>query len=222
MKGKIIVFEGADSSGKTTQLRLFCEHLEKEKIVFEVLKFPRYNEFFGSLVGRHLIGEFGKVSELSPEFCALLYSIDRYQIKKEICEKLASGKILVMDRYVQSNMAHQAAKFSNEKEQEEFLEWIESLESRMPKADMVVFLNMPTETAQKLMSGKDRKSDYRKGSEKDQHETNPEYLERARSVFKLLAEKYNWIVIECVRNNKIRAKQEIQNEIREKLKQMLK
>lgn len=219
MKGKIIVLEGTDSSGKATQSQLLLGFLQKKGIDAELYSFPRYKEFFGSLVGKYLAGDFGSKESLPPEFCALLYSLDRYQIKKEIEEKLAEGKILVMDRYIFANIAHQAAKFSDAKEQENFLCWIECLESRMPEADAVVFLNMPTAAAQKLMLGKDREKAYRKGVQKDLHESDSDYLERTRRVYELLAKKNNWIVVDCAENGFVKTKEEIHMGIIEKLRQ---
>ncbi|MDD5163754.1 MAG: deoxynucleoside kinase [Candidatus ainarchaeum sp.] len=226
MKGAIIVFEGTDASGKATQTKLFFEKLQFLGIEAELFSFPRYDSFFGSLAGKHLSGEFGPIKSLAPEFCALLYSLDRYQIKKEIEEKVSAGKILVMNRYVQSNIAHQTAKFSLASEQKKFLFWVESLESRMPRADAVVFLNMPTEVAQKLMAGQDRKEDYRKGSEKDLHEADAAYLERTRKVYASLAKKNRWIAIDCAVKKHgsffVRPQEDIHSEIWKKLKKKLK
>jgi len=223
MRGKIIVFEGTDSSGKATQSRLLLEHLQKSGIVAEPLDFPRYESFFGSLVGKYLTGEFGTVESLPPEFCALLFSIDRYQLKYEIESKLEKGIFLVANRYVQANIAFQTAKFSSAEQQKEFLAWIECLESRMPKADTVVFLNMPTEAAQSLMNGNDRKKSYRKGKEKDLHEANSEYLEKTRKIYSLLAKKQNWIEIECAEKKQgswiVKPVEAVQKEVLEKLRQ---
>jgi dTMP kinase len=225
MKGAIIVFEGTDASGKATQAKLFFEKLQFLGIDAELFSFPRYNSFFGGLVGKHLAGEFGSIKELSPEFCALLYSLDRYQIKKEIEEKVAAGKVLVMDRYVQSNIAHQTAKFSSPLEQKNFLAWAESLESRMPKASAIVFFNMPTEAAQKLMAGKDRAESYRQGAQKDLHEVDSTYLERTRRIYALLAKRHKWIAIDCALKRHgswfVRPKEEIHGEAWKKLKKKL-
>lgn len=226
MQGAMIVFEGTDSSGKATQAKLFFEKLQFLGIDAEYISFPRYSEFFGSLVGKHLVGEFGSMESMPPEFCALLYSIDRYQIKKELEAKVAAGKILVLNRYVQSNIAHQTAKFSIPKEQNKFLQWAGCLESRMPAPDAIVFLDMPTDAAQKLMAGQDRKEDYRLGAEKDLHEADPAYLERTRRIYSLLAKKNKWIIVCCAVKKKgswiIRPREEIHNEIWKTLKRKLK
>lgn len=226
MLGKIIVFEGTDSSGKATQSRIFFNRLRESNSDCAFYSFPRYTCFFGSLVGKHLIGEFGNPHELPPEFCALLYSIDRYEIKKHIESEYFSGKTIVMDRYVHSNIVHQAAKFVDIEERQIFLKWIENLESRMPQADAVVFLNMPTQAAQSLMQGNDRKESYRKGSKKDLHESNAQYLERTRKVYAELAQKYNWIVVNCAVFEKgkwkVKSKEEIHSEIWQKLEPILK
>ena len=223
MKGKLIVFEGIDSSGKATQQKLLIESLKAMGFEVEALDFPRYSKFFGSLVGRYLSGEFGSMEELSEEFCALLYSLDRYQIKKEIEQKLVQGKVLVANRYVFSNIAHQSAKFHNPKEQKKFLRWIECVESRMPKADLVFLLDLPVPLAVSLMKENDRQKAYRHGKERDIHENNELYLQRVRELYLQLAHKNkDWILVNCASNSALNPKEEIAKEILEEAKSVLK
>ncbi len=210
MNGKLIVFEGTDASGKATQQHLLIEALQARGFKAEALDFPRYSKFFGSLVGRYLNGEFGLMKELSEEFCALLYSLDRYQMKKEIEQKLASGTILVSNRYVFSNIAFQTAKFHDAKEKAKFQKWIETVESRMPKPGLVFLLDLPIQSTVSLMAGEDRQKDYRGGKERDIHESNEAYLERVRQNFLKLAKRNkNWRVINCEGKKGILPKQEI-------------
>ena len=154
MNGKIIVIEGADASGKSTQAEILSARLKKIGKNARVISFPRHNEFFGSLVERHLRGKFGNPHELPAEFCALLYSVDRYNMLNEIKNALKEGKILIMDRYVQSNFAFQTAKFPNPAEQDSFLQWMQIVESRMPKARLeVIFSPITSHAIQAVVSG---------------------------------------------------------------------
>ncbi len=221
MAGKLIVFEGIDSSGKATQQKLLIESLLAKGLDVEALDFPRYSLFFGSLVGRYLAGEFGEIDKLAPEFSSLLYSLDRYQIKNEIAQKLSEGKVLVANRFVFSNIAFQSAKFHSSKEKKKFLAWIECVESRMPAPALVFFLDMPVHFAVSLMAGADRQKDYRNGKERDLHENDSAYLERVRANYLSLAKNYkNWEIISCVSSGCIKQKEEIAKEVLKKAGQI--
>lgn len=220
-RGKLFVFEGTDSSGKATQAQLLVERLQRRGHVVELVGFPRYHAFFGGLIGKYLAGEFGPKETLSPEFVALLYTLDRYHFKNEIESKLEMGITLVFDRYRASNLAHQAARYSNRNDQEAFIKWLKTTEGRLPTETALVFLNMPEEAAQKLMAGIDRQKDYRKGQTKDQHESDVEYLHRTREVYKRLARKDKWVWIDAAfkegKDWVVRSKEEVSLEIWKKL-----
>jgi dTMP kinase len=198
MKGKLFVIDGTDASGKATQSKLLADHLRGLQYRVELVSFPRYDSFFGSLVGKYLAGEFGPKESLPPEFCALLYSLDRYDFKPRLERFLGEGKLVICDRYSAANFAHQAAKFLDKKSQAAFLKWIKFVESRLPKPTATIFLDMPIKAAQQLMAGEDRQKDYRQGAAKDLHEADVAYLERTRSIFLLLAKtEKNWLHIKC-------------------------
>jgi len=206
--GKIIVLEGLDSSGKATQAKLLEEKLEKNKIKTKTYSFPRYNEFFGKLIAKYLKGELGKKEVLSEEFVSLLYSLDRYEIKKEIEEKLSQEFTLIMDRYYTSNFAFQTAKFESKEKRKEFIEWLKKIESKMPAPDLVFFLDIPVKFSQKLMDSRKQK-DYMK-EKKDIHEKDLDYQKKVREMFLWLCEKEeNWVKISCVSNEKLKSKEEI-------------
>lgn len=191
MRGKIIVFDGLDASGKKTQAELLQQRLIKQGFSAEIFHFPQYEEFFGSLVAKYLNGDFGKKEALSKEFVALLYAIDRYSIKKKIEHHLSQGKAIIMDRYSESNFAFQSASFEG-KEKKEFIEWIKKTESRLPHSDIVFFLDMPREAAEQLMQSRDR--------EKDQHEKDSIFLDRVRKTYlELSKSEKNWHVIPCAK-----------------------
>lgn len=223
--GLLIAVEGTDSSGKATQAKLLVERLQRRGFVVELVSLPRYHEFFGSLVGKYLAGEFGSKEELPPEFVALLYSLDRYHAKNEWSKKLGLGITLVFDRYKASNLAHQAAKFLGKKEQDVFVQWLKVVEGRLPKESAMVFLNMPEAAAQKLMAGKDREKQYRQGQSKDQHESDVAYLRRTRDVYKRLARKEKWVWVDAAfldgKDWVVRSKEEVSAEVWKKLQQKI-
>ncbi len=212
MKGKIIVIEGADASGKYTQSKLLAKKLEREGKEVAFFSFPRYDTFFGKLVTKYLQGEFGSLKEVKPELASLLYSLDRFDALPKIEEFLKQGKTIVCDRYTASNVAHQAAKFHGSG-QKKFIEWIESVESRLPKPDLTIFLDLPVEVSAKLMHSRKR--------EKDIHELDLDYLKATRQVFLELCEKGNWSRIECSSGLGIKPRDKIHKLIWEKVEEYL-
>ncbi len=208
MKGKIIVFEGLDSSGKATQAALLEEKLKEKNIKTKLYSFPRYNSFFGKLIAKYLKGEFGLKEEIPEEFVSLLYSLDRYEIKKEIEEKLKNGFTLIMDRYYTSNFGFQTAKFTEKNEKKMFLDWLKKIESKMPAPDLVFFLDVPMEFSQKLMDSRKQK-DYM-NEKKDIHEKDLSYQKKVRDIFLELCEKEEkWVKLDCVLREKLKSKEEI-------------
>ncbi|MDP6671168.1 MAG: thymidylate kinase, partial [archaeon] len=162
--------------------------------------FPRYETFSGSLVKKYLAGGFGSLDELPPEFPSLLYALDRYDAAKSIEESLAAGKIVVADRFTASNIAHQAVKLPKE-EQQDFIEWLKGVESRLPKSTITVYLDVPVEISQGLMESE--------GREKDLHEQNPAFLKRAQEIYLSLAKQSDWERINCVKDEKLLSIEEI-------------
>ncbi len=197
--------EGSDGSGKATQSGLLLERLKREGFDAVLVSFPRYDSFFGKLVKQYLKGAFGKKEDMPIELCALLYSIDRFEFKPELERMLSSGKIVVCNRYSESNFGHQTAKIESPKERERFLEWIVGVESRLPVPDLRFFLDMPVLASRKLM--KSRK-------ETDIHESDSDYLEKTRQVYlDIVKSGKNWVHVKCaepVGNDwKIKSREEI-------------
>ena len=127
MRGKLIVIEGGDGSGKATQTKLLVEYLRSKNIPTETLSFPRYSDsFYGKLVGRFLSGEFGPLESVSPYLAAIPYALDRLDARDDINKWLNEGKIVAIDRYVPSSLAHQAAKVPLD-ERETLVQWLEEM-----------------------------------------------------------------------------------------------
>ncbi|MDP2973453.1 MAG: dTMP kinase [Candidatus Diapherotrites archaeon] len=208
MKGKLVVIEGADASGKKTQSRLLVESLRSAGKSVELVSFPRYNEFFGGLIKEYLQGKFGSKEQLPVEFVSLLYSLDRFQAKPMLEKWLAEGKIVVCDRFSASNIAHQAAKLSGAR-QKQFIRWLSNVESELPKPDLTIYLDVPVEFSQSLMQ--------KEGRKKDLHESDAAYLEKARVVYLQLARQQNWVKIDCVKNRQLLSIAQIHSLIWKKL-----
>jgi dTMP kinase len=146
-RGKLIALEGIDGSGKGTQLDLLASELDRRGLDTFRISFPRYESFYGKLVGRYLNGDFGSLDAVDPHLSALLYAGDRLEAKPEIEAALSAGKIVLADRYIGSNMAHQSARVPPE-QREEFFAWLKRLEYglyALPMEDLVVYLRVPVQ-----------------------------------------------------------------------------
>ncbi len=216
-KGKLIVFEGGDASGKTTQAQLFADFLKAHKIPVKYVEFPRYySSFHGKVVGRYLKGEFGSLETTSSYLVALAYAIDRAGARDEIEEFLAKGGIVVSNRYATSSKAYFAAKFADKKKQDEFIGWLDELEykvHRIPREDLVIYLDVPLKVSQKLLvaRGVQRYS----GKSKDIHEANLAYLARVDEIYHTLAKSKNWEVISCIHGSNLLPKEVVYKKVLE-------
>lgn len=196
-RGKFIVFEGIDGSGKRTQLELLTAALAERGVAHERISFPRYDGFFGNLVGRFLNGEFGTLESVDAHLSSLLYACDRFEAKPKMEAVLAAGKALVADRYVASNLGHQGARVLSEK-REEFLRWLTKLEYEvygLPKEDAVIYLRVPATEAYRQIASKGAR-DYT-NLKRDILEADVAHLTATAEVYDSLARASNWITIEC-------------------------
>jgi len=196
-RGKFIVFEGIDGAGKRTQLELLVGALDERGVKYEQISFPRYGSFFGNLVASFLNGELGTLESVDPRLSALLYAGDRFEAKPVIEAVLSTGKSLVADRYVASNLAHQGARAPREK-REEFLIWVKKLEYEiygLPVEDIVIYLRVPAHAAHKQVGTKAAR-DYTTRA-RDIQESNLRHLQDAAEVYDSLAQAPNWLTVEC-------------------------
>lgn len=215
-RGRLIVIEGTDSSGKETQTAILFERLSEKISNVRKISFPNYESPACAPVKMYLAGEFGTDAEkVNPYPASTMYAIDRYASYKTDWGKFYNdGGIIITDRYTTSNMVHQASKIDNSQEKEMYLSWLEDLEySKMgiPRPDLVIFLNMPTETAQKLMA--ERKNKITGEDKKDIHEKNVEYLKKSHENACEISKKYSWKEIKCVENDRLKTIEEISNEV---------
>ena len=223
MKGKFIVIEGTDCSGKETQSKLLVEKLTNMGYKAIRLTFPKYDSPTGKIVGGPYLGKKeicecwfpeGAVN-LDPKVASLYYAADRKYNEKEIENYLNDGYFVICDRYVSSNMAHQGSKIKNDEDRFHMYEWIDKLEFwllSLPKPDKTIFLHVPYTYAVELK--KNRLS-------LDQHETSEEHLKNSEVAYIELSEMYNWKHINCIKDNKIRTIEDINKEIIECIKEYL-
>lgn len=197
-RGKLIVVEGIDGSGKRTQLELLAQSLLKRSVPFKQVSFPRYDGFFGKLVGQFLNGEFGPLEAVDPHFSALLYAGDRFESKQGIESSLAEGKAILSDRYIGSNLAHQGARVPAAS-RPQFLEWLARLEYEiygLPREDLVLYLRLPVSEAHRLIGDKEKR-EYT-ALRRDLQEADTSHLAEAAKVYGDLARQPNWATIECM------------------------
>jgi dTMP kinase len=211
--GKLIVIEGLDGSGKSTQLELLPKNLTEKCIDCRSVSFPDYDNPSSTLVKMYLKGDFGKKpGDVNAYAASCFYGVDRYaSFKMGWGEFYNAGGTVVSGRYTTSNAVHQCSKLPEDK-WEEFLEWLYDFEYNkiaIPKPDKVIFLDMPIEVSQKLLSSRYKGDE----SKKDIHESDTEYLARCRKVALFTAKYSNWDIIPCSENGEPRSIDEIANDI---------
>ena len=214
-RGKLIAVEGIDGSGKQTQVRLLAQALESRGHRVLATGFPQYNSWFGKMVGQFLNGDFGPLQSVDPHFTALLYAGDRFECKGPIVEVLEKGDIVLVDRYIGSNLAHQTARSALD-QRDAFRAWIEHLEYgiyALPQEDLVLYLRVPPQQAQTLVAKKSTRT-YTE-SEHDILEADLQHLQGAMDMYDVLAKRSNWKTIQCFDTAKqvMRAPDEIAAEV---------
>ncbi len=214
MRDNIIAIEGIDGSGKGTQAEMLRRYFEDKGIPVSLISFPRYSDtFFGKEIANYLNGDFGTIEQVPPKLAAVLYAGDRFESKKLICKELQLGKVIILDRYVSSNVAHHAAKLRGF-EKNTFAEWVYTLEYEvfgMPKAKVEILLDIPYLISKKMVQQKEKR-DYT-NNKHDMHEQNEEYLKRVANLFSEIAQLNNWVKIECYANTGLKTKNQVFNEI---------
>jgi len=198
-KGKLIVIDGSNGSGKATQTKLLIKYLKNQKIPAKKISYPRYyTSFHGKTVARFLNGEFGDLEQVNPYLSSLAYALDRLTSKNQILDWLDAGNIVIADRYVTSSMAHQGVKLQG-KARTKIINWIYEMEykqHRMPKEDIVIYLYVPPKISDKLIEQKAKKY---KGKKKKDIEEGLEYQRQVTKLYLKLVKKYpHWIKINCV------------------------
>ena len=223
-KGKLIVIEGTDCSGKETQSKLLSKRLNEEGIPVFEMQFPKYETPTGKIIAGAYLGkkEYGEsffpegASHVPSKVASLYFAADRLYNVDLITNKLNDGINVILDRYVESNMAHQGGKFETEEERTKMIEFLDTLEYNLlelPRPDKVYFLHMPYENAKILRENRKEKA--------DGHENDANHLKNAEKAYLELAKKYDFITIDCTRDDKIRTIEDINDELYEKVRKII-
>lgn len=198
--GIFIDLEGLDGSGKTTQTELICKRLAADGIDYRQIKLPDYESDSSILVRKYLAGDFGKnAGDVNAYAASVLYAADRFaSFTEKWGEDYCNGKLIFADRYTPANALYQMTKLQKS-EWDPFLEWLFDFEYEkigIPAPDKVIFLDMPVEVSQRLMTSRYGGDE----SKKDVHEANVDFLNACREAALYAADKYGWSVVECAEN----------------------
>lgn len=216
MKGKLIIIEGVDSSGKATHTKQLYERLVKENFNVKKVEFPNYNSDSSALVKMYLNGDFGsRPEDVNAYAASTFFAVDRFASYKTIWKQFYDdGGIIISDRYTMSNMIHQASKIKDNSEKQAFLEWLwdmEFVKLGIPVPNCVIFLDMPPKYAQILM--KERNNKITGLKEKDIHEKDTQFLIDSYNNACSIATAYNWNRVSCIENDRIRDIEAIHEDI---------
>lgn len=211
--GKLIVIEGLDGSGKSTQLELLPQNLLKQGIESKTVSFPDYDSDSSALVKMYLGGRFGtKPDDVNAYAASLFYAVDRFaSYKTNWGEYYNQNGVIVSGRYTTSNAVHQTSKMP-ESDWQGFLDWLYDLEYNkvgIPKPDKVIFLDMPIEVSQKLLSGRYKGDE----AKKDIHESDTAYLDKCRKAAMFTAKYSGWTIIPCAKDGEPRSIEDIANDV---------
>lgn len=219
--GAFIVIEGTDGSGKSTQFALLRERLVAEGYDVVTFDFPRYKEASSYFVRQYLAGAYGSADEVGPYTASLFYALDRYEAAPAIREALQAGKVVLVDRFVGSNMAHQGTKFQNLEERHGYFLWLDSLEFVMlgtPRPDRSFVLRVPAEVARQQLDSRARA-----GQAKDVHEKDDSHIARSVAVYDNMCALFpqDFVRIDCVRSDKLMSKEQIHAQLWEAVTPLL-
>ena len=211
--GKLIVIEGTDGSGKSTQFGLLTQRVAAEGHAFQRLVFPQYSEDSSALIRMYLGGQFGtNPTDVNAYAASAFYAVDRYASYKKVWGKwYEEGGLVLSDRYTTSNAVHQASK-EPEETRSEFLRWLYEFEYEklgLPSPDLTIYLDVPTDFTEKLMRTREAATN----TSADIHEKDLDYLATCRRMGRAAAEYYGWTVIDCVRDGQMRTIEDIHEEI---------
>jgi dTMP kinase len=215
LKGKLIVIEASDGSGKATQTELLYNKLVQNKLKVKKIEFPNYQSESSALIKKYLAGEFGTdPNMINPFVVSTFYAVDRYiSYEKDWKDFYLTGGIIIADRYTTSNMIHQAAKIKDRQKRENYLDWLWDLEFNrfeLPIPDAVIFLNMPPHYSMQLLQ--ERPGKHREIT-RDIHERSLDYLIASYNNSLEIAEKYKWLKIDCIADDQIKSIRDIHKEI---------
>lgn len=214
-KGKFIVLDGTDGSGKATQTKLLIKRLQKEGYKVTVEDFPQYGKKSAGPAEDYLAGLYGTSEELGAYIPSMFYAIDRFAAAKRIKSHLAQGDVVVSNRYVTANMAHQGGKIINPSLRQKYFKWLSELEYgffRIPKPDLQIILHLPPKLSEKLI--RQRGPHYYIGARRrDIHEKDQKHLLAAEKVYLQIAKKFHYPVVEGFADGRLLSPAEVSDKI---------
>ncbi len=227
-KGKLIVIDGTDGSGKATQVEFLINKLKNDGHEVRTVDFPEYyKNFFGAFIGHCLAEQYYNFLHVHPKIASVLYAADRFESKDKIEKWIKKGYIVIANRYASANQIHQGGKISDLKKREEFLRWLDDMEFRVfgiPRPNATFYLNVPTTFGKKLLKKRNETTTraYLKKNE-DVHERDIDFMKNSyESAMWLSGNQPGWFKIDCVKNKKMRTRENIHQEIYKEVKKVLK
>ncbi len=226
-KGKLIVIDGTDGSGKTTQINLLAKKLKSEGYKVKTIHFPHYENFFGGFIGHCLTEQYYNFINVHPKIVSALYAADRWESSEEIRKYLKEGYVVVLDRYVSANQIHQGGKIANARKRASFLKWLDEMEYgvfKIPRPDITLYLSLPLHLVEVLIKDRNKKSVRAyAGNKKDVHEVDLEFKKNSiKSAVWLSRFLKNFIKIDCAPKGKLLGREAIHEKVYEKVKKILK
>ena len=224
-KGKFIVIDGTDGSGKATQTKILVNKLRKKGYKIKVADFPQYGRKSAGLAENYLNGEYGQADAVGPYRASIFYACDRYDASFKIKKWLAEGNVVISNRYVTANMGHQGGKIKSKKARDKYFKWLYELEYKIfniPKPDINIILHVDAAVAQLLVDSKEKRSYIKNGKKRDMHEKDLNHLRNAEKVYIEIAKPFSGFqFIECTRAGEIMSKSEIGELIWDKVKKII-
>lgn len=222
MAGTLIVLEGTDGCGKSTQFARLCAHLQQRGAAFQHLKFPQYEQESSALIRMYLAGEFGsRPGDVNGYAASAFYAVDRYASYKKVWgDWYEGGGLVLADRYTTSNAIHQASKVPLE-EREAFFRWLYDFEYGklgLPRPDLVLYLDVPTEYTVGMLRSREEQT----STQADIHEQDTAYLRTCRESGAQAAQVLGWRRVQCVRDGAMRSIEDIHGEIWAQVEPLLK
>lgn len=227
-KGKLIVIDGTDGSGKATQVALLVKQLQKDGYTVKTVDFPEYyKNFFGKFVGHCLSEQYYNFVKVHPKIASVLYAADRFESKTDIEGWLAKGYMVIANRYVSANQIHQGGKIKSPKKRQAFIEWLDEMEYKVfkiPRPNLVLYLSVPLAVSVRMTAERNKtaKRNYL-GNKKDVHEVDIEFQKNSRASALWLAKtQKNFIKIDCAPKGEILPREVIHDEVYKKVKVIIK
>lgn len=228
-RGKLIVIDGTDGSGKTTQINLLIKHLKKDGHIIKLVDFPvYYKNFFGAFIGHCLTEQYYNWINVHPKIASIAYAADRWESSEEMRKWLREGYIVVADRYVSANQIHQGGKIKNIDKRNNFIKWLDKMEYKVfgiPRPNLTFYLSLPIEIVMELLKSRESskmKRAYLK-KKKDVHEKDVEFMKNSiKSALWLAKTQKNWIKINCSEKGQILSREQVHEMIYKEVKKIIK